>query len=97
MYFDFLESLWCCSKYPPNHDHGHDTRPLYYSLDESRRLIRLLTLLPCEDDEGQIACQLETASLADGPEYAAMSYVWGDADVTTEILVNNIAFRRLPI
>ncbi|KAH8787831.1 heterokaryon incompatibility protein-domain-containing protein [Diaporthe sp. PMI_573] len=69
-----------------------DTRSLYHALDESRREIRLLTLLPCEDDEGQIACRLETASLGSDCEYAAISYVWGDADATTEILVNNVAF-----
>ncbi|KAI7778187.1 hypothetical protein LA080_002534 [Diaporthe eres] len=70
-----------------------DTSSLYsYSLDEARREIRLLTLLPCEDEEGQIVCQLETASLADDPEYGAMSYVWGDSAITKEILINNIAF-----
>jgi hypothetical protein len=69
-----------------------DTRSLYHALDESRREIRLLTLLPCEDDEGQIACRLETANLSSDCEYAAISYVWGDADATTEILVNNVAF-----
>lgn len=69
-----------------------DTSFLYDSLDESRREIRLITLLPSEDDEGEIACLLETASLDDEPEYAALSYVWGDPDDTIEILVNDIVF-----
>lgn len=69
-----------------------DTDFSYNYLDESRREIRLITLLPSEDDEGQIACWLETASLDDEPEYAALSYVWGDPDDTTEILVNDVAF-----
>lgn len=69
-----------------------DPRSIYSPLDQSRREIRLLTILPCENDEGQIVCQLQTASLDDDPEYAAMSYVWGDAAITTDILVDNIPF-----
>lgn len=69
-----------------------DPRSLYRSLDQSQRQIRLVTILPSEDDEGQVACQLETVSLDDDPEYAALSYVWGDATITTDILVNDIPF-----
>lgn len=69
-----------------------DARSLYHSLDASRREIRFVTILPDEDDEAQIACRLETASLDDDPKYAAMSYVWGDATITTDILVNGIPF-----
>lgn len=69
-----------------------DLGSIYSPLDPLRREIRLVTILPCEDDEGQIVCQLETASLDNDPKYAAMSYVWGDAAVTTDILVDNIPF-----
>ncbi|RYP12210.1 hypothetical protein DL767_011415 [Monosporascus sp. MG133] len=65
---------------------------LYRPLDKSRHEIRLITILPCENDDEPVACRLETASLTDELEYVAMSYVWGDPSVTKDILVNDTVF-----
>ncbi|RYP46365.1 hypothetical protein DL768_007428 [Monosporascus sp. mg162] len=65
---------------------------LYEPLDNSRNGIRLVTILPSENEEEPVACRLETASLTDGLEYVAMSYVWGDPSVTKDIVVNDTVF-----
>ncbi|RYO75509.1 hypothetical protein DL764_010392 [Monosporascus ibericus] len=65
---------------------------LYEPLDESRREIRLVTILPSENEDQPVACRLETASLTDKLEYVAMSYVWGDPSVTKDIVVNGTVF-----
>lgn len=69
-----------------------DNTSLYHPLNESKREIQLLTLLPCQDNIGQVTCGLETASLTDNPEYAAICYVWGDPNITTEIYINSVVF-----
>ncbi|RYP71898.1 hypothetical protein DL770_008053 [Monosporascus sp. CRB-9-2] len=61
---------------------------LYKPLDKSRNEIRLVTILPSENEDEPVACRLETASLTDELEYVAMSYVWGDPSVTEDIVVN---------
>ena len=65
---------------------------LYSPLDKSQEEIRLITINCCENDEAPVSCRLETVSLENSPEYAAMSYVWGDATITEKILVNGEAF-----
>ncbi|KAF2249584.1 HET-domain-containing protein [Trematosphaeria pertusa] len=82
------------SAYPPNqlnvpfqYVSAFHARMLYTSLDESRRQIRLLHLLPGTDDE-ELHCALSLASLDDEPEYEALSYVWGDAKHTIQIQVD---------
>ncbi|RYP64077.1 hypothetical protein DL771_008936 [Monosporascus sp. 5C6A] len=65
---------------------------LYKPLDRSRNEIRLIIILPCENDDEPVACRLETASLNDEVEYVAMSYVWGDPSVTKNIVVNDTVF-----
>src|ERR1700722_20109914 len=40
----------------------------------------------------RIECQLEYALLEDGPEFAALSYVWGDPNDTVEIILNGKEF-----
>lgn len=64
---------------------------LYSSLNEARREIRLLVIQPCSTTETIVECSLETISLDGHPRYIALSYVWGDATITEEILVNGIS------
>lgn len=51
----------------------------YTPLSPSKREIRLLTILPSLLSSSTIKCELSTASLSStpGPQYEALSYVWG--------------------
>ena len=53
-------------------------------LDSGKKQIRLLTLLP-GDWDSPIRVKLSDACLSEGPDYAALSYAWGDPNVTTDI------------
>ena len=56
-------------------------------LEGSRRLIRLIKILPGADLE-IIECTLRPYSLDDDPRYEALSYCWGDPTKTIPILCN---------
>ena len=61
---------------------------MYDVLDPAAREIRLLSLNPgCFLDD--IHCTLLTSSLDDVPSYEALSYVWGCADHTRVIFLND--------
>ncbi len=60
----------------------------YQSLATDRNEIRLLTLLP-SDKETIVCCSLEHASLVNPPEFCALSYCWGDPNITAEIIIND--------
>lgn len=60
----------------------------YKPLDTDRNEIRLLTLLSSGKDS-IVRCSLEHASLINPPEFCALSYCWGDATNTTEIIIND--------
>jgi hypothetical protein len=64
--------------------------PVYTDLDREKRVIRLAKILPAKFNRSRLECELITVSLDDHPEYAALSYVWGDPTITTSILVNGI-------
>jgi hypothetical protein len=53
---------------------------IYQKLDTSKREIRLLEILPPQNDSDKVRCRLHTVSLDGEPEYIALSYVWGDKD-----------------
>ncbi|KAI1085372.1 heterokaryon incompatibility protein-domain-containing protein [Whalleya microplaca] len=77
----------------PNEEHTGPTPvspSLYEPLDESTGEIRLLDILPSYTDEDEIvSCRMFTAPLEQAKlQYAALSYVWGDANVTENIRVN---------
>ena len=56
------------------------------------RNIRLLRILP-GDPESTIEVELIEASLDDLPQYEALSYVWGDAEITQQIVCNGRPFQ----
>ncbi|KAF4958811.1 hypothetical protein FGADI_2155 [Fusarium gaditjirri] len=58
---------------------------LYANLNVSGRQFRLLTILSTTPE---ISCRLEVADLGGELSFNALSYVWGDANVTEAILVN---------
>lgn len=49
----------------------------YTSLDPTTRGIRLLVLLPSNEEWTQTECLLTQVSLNENPEYEALSYAWG--------------------
>ncbi|RDH32986.1 heterokaryon incompatibility protein-domain-containing protein [Aspergillus welwitschiae] len=62
--------------------------PLSY-LDPSASQIRLLTIIPDENDENPVCGSLHTVSLNDTCDFDALSYVWGDTSVTVDISVDD--------
>lgn len=58
---------------------------IYAPLSPSRKEVRLLEIV---ETSPVIKCQLHNVSLADSPEFCALSYVWGKANVCEEIHVN---------
>ena len=63
---------------------------LYQLLDPKSSGIRLLQLHPARRLDSDIKCSLMHVSLDDKPQYSALSYVWGDANVKHCILINNL-------
>lgn len=64
---------------------------IYHPLNHARREIRVIEILPGTIDQ-PIRCELHTKSLDAGIRYAALSYVWGDERLTTDILLNGQRF-----
>lgn len=59
----------------------------FYSPLPEQRDIRLLEVLP-GDDDSIVATTMVTVSLDSKPNYAALSYVWGDATQNSVIECN---------
>ncbi|RDW63768.1 hypothetical protein BP6252_11313 [Coleophoma cylindrospora] len=55
----------------------------YTTLDERSSSIRLLTLEPALHEDDEIRCSLKQVEIASAGPYEALSYVWGDARVST--------------
>jgi len=53
--------------------------------------IRLMTILPGQEHE-DIEVQLNVVSLDDEPQFEALSYVWGDPNITRDIRLNGRGF-----
>lgn len=68
---------------------GADDRFIHERLDQgaSSQEFRLLRLLPAANLADDIRCEVFHTSLDDCPDYEALSYVWGDPDVTLPIFV----------
>ena len=67
----------------------HDADGLYKPLNVERREIRLLHIKPSLKLEEQPQCSLETVSLDDNPQFEALSYAWGDPNLTRPIRLEN--------
>jgi hypothetical protein len=69
--------------------HIYHTQPL----DVARTEIRLLHILPAESDDETIDCTFEIISLTSrNSPFMALSYVWGDASVLENIIVQGEVF-----
>jgi hypothetical protein len=55
--------------------------------------IRLLRLDKSEDESAIVSCCLETISLVKPIPYTALSYCWGDSQVTCGILINGVLVK----
>jgi hypothetical protein len=64
---------------------------IYDALNSEEREIRVLEFVPSWT--GEIRCRLHTVSLKSGPRFSALSYVWGDQNVTERIIVNGKYIR----
>jgi hypothetical protein len=62
-----------------------------YTPLESPNKIRIVKVLPGEET-ADIRCQMNDADLDRPPSYHALSYVWGSAEVTSPIILNNRLF-----
>ena len=59
----------------------------YQTLSLETQDIRLLTLTEAPNSEF-VTCELNQVSLLDKPHYTALSYCWGDANITAPIILN---------
>ena len=64
---------------------NYDSEGLYKPLNLERREIRLLHIKPSLKLKDQPQCFLETVSLDDDPQFEALSYAWGDPNLTRPI------------
>jgi hypothetical protein len=71
--------------------------PVYNVLTPSRSEICVLEIFRSSDDNSKIECRLLMSSLKDASWYAALSYVWGDASIMENIVVNGMSSLSLQI
>ena len=60
------------------------------TLDPAKREIRLARLAPHKRLGAQAVCSLEIVSLDDDLQYEALSYTWGDSDITKPFSLQSI-------
>ena len=68
-----------------------DPRSLYRALDKKSQQFRLLRIHPGQKSQ-PLKCDLYIAVLKRRMGFEALSYVWGDPDSTTDIIVNRVPF-----
>ena len=74
---------------------SQESHPVFQRLpppEGSRDYIRLLRVLPAESSEDPLVCALSAASLDEKPEYAALSYTWGEPIFDHKITLNGSPF-----
>jgi len=64
---------------------GHDST--YGVLERESKEIRLIQLLPSQDSETVLRCDLSYCNLNDGHEYTALSYCWDQPDPAQIIIL----------
>jgi hypothetical protein len=62
---------------------------VYRPLDPGRREFRLAKLKPSTQLSSPVCCELVECQLSDPPPYEAISYVWGDPEVTASVHVED--------
>lgn len=65
---------------------------VYEKLSPDRREIRLCTLQPATKCQ-PLSCALSVVSLESRPEYETLSYVWGDPNLSNEIIANSSVIK----
>ncbi|KAH8672601.1 heterokaryon incompatibility protein-domain-containing protein, partial [Tricladium varicosporioides] len=65
----------------------------YSPLDSTRKEIRLLHILPADSDDGPLVVALVRTTLADCPEYRALSYCWGNLEDTKTVRTAHANFE----
>ena len=70
--------------------YGNNPAQLYQLLDEASQTIRLLYVHPPSGDASEIECTIYTAKLEDNPQFTALSYAWGDTEITQTVIVNGL-------
>ena len=65
-----------------------DRQTFYQPLDPELQQIRLIRIKPADTYEDPVECEIITSSLKCEPVYTAISYVWGDPDVTESIVID---------
>ncbi|PVH87587.1 HET-domain-containing protein [Cadophora sp. DSE1049] len=88
-----VESVPTSSKIPQWTD-PHQFEPYVYTpLDLGRQFTRIVELLPSQGYEGSmVRCRLHPVSYDQPHAYEALSYHWGDANVTFPIILNGRPF-----
>lgn len=69
---------------------GHAAHP--YRLSAEHREIRLRAIY-LRKTNNDLLCSFRMVSLDDKPKYTALSYVWGDPNVTSPIKVNGVTYQ----
>jgi hypothetical protein len=68
---------------------GQTHSSLWYSpLDPTRREIRLLEIISTSPE---VVCRLKVVSLDEKPVFSALSYMWGDPSIKSDIVLNGTA------
>ena len=69
-------------------------RSVYEQLPVNESRTRVLVLHSHSSNAALVSCSLEVMTLDPEPSraYTALSYVWGDASVTEDIIVNGVSF-----
>jgi hypothetical protein len=69
----------------------YDAHPLNTGTSTNIRIVSVLRTSAANPD-ATISCRMKVVSLKDGPTFRALSYVWGDEDVTKTILIDGQPF-----
>ncbi|KAN0090031.1 Heterokaryon incompatibility protein (HET) domain containing protein [Hyaloscypha variabilis] len=64
----------------------------YTPINTEKQEFRIVTIEPAPDHDQPIKCTLSVACLSAVPEFAAVSYVWGDASIANQISLDDKEF-----
>lgn len=53
--------------------------------------IRLLTVLPSDNFDAPVECELQQYHTSGAPDYEGLSFVWGDASNKTAVICNGLS------